>query len=671
MWKKRLAVGLMALLLGQALFATPGFALEAKSPLIKGKGSASKEKAKVSIPEEYVPVLSTYYDVLYAGSGEDLTWENLQDMGLCPLLSDLPAGEEDHFGYYLRDINQDGVMELFLGYQNSAYVETVYQMFTVTDGELSLVFTADETDSLYLLSNNTLLLKGYVEGEEVYDYIYVLEEDGNVYMAGGVFFDLVDYCYYALMEDMDPEDGILITEEAYNAQLEDYELKREYLTYTSLAGKAWEGAASAEKEDSKETGKTGKKKDAKAKKAESEAEETVQEVEAEEEAPKAETEETASKETKKKNKKTEKKTKGKTKKTEEAQENTQEAKPQDGEETGEEKKEEVAYADMANSLFYSHEVIYDQQTGIPVANILLPKGWRASLSMDWSFMSTDSPGVATLTLDSPDSLARITLVSNRAFCDMSTGGMRYQEGYLSEIYNTNLYYRNAEDMCAYFTGGEQPSRSLSVSPAMVDLVEEAARVKLGRLENEGIYGLGSEGTVARNLYESEYGVTDLCVFVVAAEVSTGQSIDTIFWNVPITFRLDTASWEAYEMYAPVFEAVAANSDFTGDFLFVNVSYGASIAQVISQGLTDQTMESLLSNSDSWLDTYQSSPEYDSDTWAKEWSDVIYERNEYETLDGGTIKVDTAYDSVYQDGDSIYMGPDGLAPDGWTKLEETY
>ena len=46
-----------------------------------------------------------------------------------------------------------------------------------------------------------------------------------------------------------------------------------------------------------------------------------------------------------------------------------------------------------------------------------------------------------------------------------------------------------------------------------------------------------------------------------------------------------------------------------------------------------------------------------------------ERNEYLTEDGSSIKVDTKYDTVYQNEDLIYMGPDGLAPDGWTRLQQ--
>ena len=57
----------------------------------------------------------------------------------------------------------------------------------------------------------------------------------------------------------------------------------------------------------------------------------------------------------------------------------------------------------------------------------------------------------------------------------------------------------------------------------------------------------------------------------------------------------------------------------------------------------------------------------SDSFLNAWSDVIKERYDYTTEDGSVIKVGTEYDSVYQNGDDIYMGPDGQAPDGWTKL----
>ena len=54
-----------------------------------------------------------------------------------------------------------------------------------------------------------------------------------------------------------------------------------------------------------------------------------------------------------------------------------------------------------------------------------------------------------------------------------------------------------------------------------------------------------------------------------------------------------------------------------------------------------------------------------------WDDAIKDQTQYQTEDGGYVKVPTQYDAVYQNGDSFYLGTDGGAPDGWTKLYEGY
>ena len=59
--------------------------------------------------------------------------------------------------------------------------------------------------------------------------------------------------------------------------------------------------------------------------------------------------------------------------------------------------------------------------------------------------------------------------------------------------------------------------------------------------------------------------------------------------------------------------------------------------------------------------------YTSDDWANDWSDYIYDRNEYTTADGSTIKVGTEVDSVFQNGDEFYFGSKADAPLGWEQL----
>jgi hypothetical protein len=49
--------------------------------------------------------------------------------------------------------------------------------------------------------------------------------------------------------------------------------------------------------------------------------------------------------------------------------------------------------------------------------------------------------------------------------------------------------------------------------------------------------------------------------------------------------------------------------------------------------------------------------------------VIKEQDTYATADGNSIKVPTSYDTVYQNKDLIYMGPQIDLNSDWTQLSK--
>lgn len=327
--------------------------------------------------------------------------------------------------------------------------------------------------------------------------------------------------------------------------------------------------------------------------------------------------------------------------------------------------------------YFTHQAL--SYAGVPVANVLVPDGWSAQVSVNWSFVSTSSPGVAQVTLLSPDGRSAICLVSNQSFADMTVNGARVAEGIDYGLYMTNKFYRNAEQAAEMELerlgyGGASLVERYEVADSLVNMADEAAQVKLQSNMGAASTALGYEGTVVDNLYRLGDGYIECFLMVTASETLASTNyvqLDSLFWNLPMECLLVADSREAYDSYRPMFELVTANSSFTMEFLYVNLRYGSAIDDVIHAGLMQQSYEYIMGESGSWLEEYQSSPDYEPRNWTDEWSDVIMERNEYRTTDGGTLKVDTAYDSVYQDGDRIYMGPDGLAPDNWTKLEKTH
>ena len=68
----------------------------------------------------YDGILQKYYDVLYADWYMLLTAEDIEDMGLCYMLAYLHEDEKALVGYYLQDINGDGIDELFIGSNTSS-----------------------------------------------------------------------------------------------------------------------------------------------------------------------------------------------------------------------------------------------------------------------------------------------------------------------------------------------------------------------------------------------------------------------------------------------------------------------------------------------------------------------------------------------------------------------
>lgn len=328
------------------------------------------------------------------------------------------------------------------------------------------------------------------------------------------------------------------------------------------------------------------------------------------------------------------------------------------------------------SGYFTHQTLYNNN--IPVANVLIPEGWSASVSVDWNFISTTTPGVAEVTLNSPDGHAAIRMISNQSYSGFTVNGSQVAEGVDMGLYTTNLNYRNAGDyqsllLQALGLSDATLLEEYEVSDSMRQMAEDAAQVKLQSQLGSISTPLGCEGTVADRHYVSGDSHLECFSLVTMARSSanTGHVImESMFWNIPFTYMLVTDSQEAYDQYHPLFGLVSGNSSFTMDFLFVVLTYGQKIDDVIHAGLMQQSYEYIMGDSGSWLSEYQSSSDYDSSKWAEGWSDVIKEQNEYVTTDGGHIKVDTKYDTVYQNGDQLYMGPEGQAPDGygWERLE---
>ena len=555
----------------------------------------------------YDEILQKYYDVLYADWYMPLTAGDIEEMGLCYMLAYLHEDEKALVGYYLQDINGDGIDELFIGNNTPYYIETIYQLYTVVDGEPTPVFTAGERDALYLRGDGTLLREGSGSASESFSLIYRLDDTGWARVQEGVIYDdnAAGGPYFLLKG----EDETAVSEKQFTATQLAYEKGKIFVNYNSLY--TWHNGETVTPVYPEGTGDSA---------------------------------------------------------SHQQRPGTQNVSPAQTQSTS-----------GGGQGYFSAQTLYDPQTGVPTAKVLVPSGWDSSVSVNWSFMSTSSPGVGRVTLQSPDGKAAILIVSNQALADMTYNGTRVGEGTDPGLYITTLHYRDADGVQQVGLqnegyGGAELIGSYPVADSILAMVQEAAQVKLQANLAALITPIGCEGTAADNLYRYGNTYIEYYTLVTAARVDVNNGrvdLDCTYWNVPISFMFIADSREAYDRYRPVFNTVVANSDFTFEFLYVNIRYGSAIDDAIHAGLMQKSMEYILGSSGSWVTEAENSPDFDSGKFADQWSDVIYERDEYETTDGSRIKVSTQYDTVYQDGDRLYMGPDAYAPDGWTRLEKTY
>ena len=312
--------------------------------------------------------------------------------------------------------------------------------------------------------------------------------------------------------------------------------------------------------------------------------------------------------------------------------------------------------------------------------MLVPKGWTAELDVNWNFVSTTTPGVATVILTSPDGHGIIRLASAEHFTDFDDPLTYPREGTYAKVYMTYLRYRNAADfqkLTLEMLNCENAElvEEFDVPESLRQTVVTASELLLQNTYNSsnGSTPLSSEGTVAHRHYRVAGRHLEMLTLDMSARGITYGSVtqnENVCWYIPMDYLLAADSQEDYDLYHPVFQQVIAGSAFTLDFQFVNVTYGDKIREAVHNGLLQESYQYIMSDSIGWLTDYYKTTESDAGSWSGGWDDVIKEVNTYQTTDGGAIKVSTQYDTVYQNGDQIYMGPESQSPEGygWTKLE---
>lgn len=346
---------------------------------------------------------------------------------------------------------------------------------------------------------------------------------------------------------------------------------------------------------------------------------------------------------------------------------------------------------VSAGVFGAYVTLTDPSTGVAVLDTMLPRGWTAQLQTNWNFISTINPCVATASFVSPDGQAEMIIQTSQDYleCLDATGLTQRRDGIDMTTYITYLSYKNAGkflDMCFNGVLGTE-GVVIQETPAddtLLSMLQQIAQAYLdsqvsGLQSLAGPYGYtvwpgNSEGTASFRRYRFTAGdgnsyVADALCLCICIEYTSGNgyvlSTDRP-WTIPITsfcIATDEASLEKYKVQTAM---ILDNCLQRNEFIHLKQSYGRDIRNLIMAQQTNQIALMTEAQAQAYLNDYDVSA-YTSDEWANDWSDYIYDQQEYTTLDGGAVKVSTAYDAVYQSGDDFYFGPAGGAPDGWTQL----
>lgn len=348
-------------------------------------------------------------------------------------------------------------------------------------------------------------------------------------------------------------------------------------------------------------------------------------------------------------------------------------------------------ASKYSGSFGTYTTLTDPTTGVPVMDAVLPYGWTAQVQCDWSFVSTNNPCIANIVFTSPDQKATVLIQTAHDYLQSyDTSGLFPHQDYIDqETYIVHLAYKNAGqvlDMCfngLLGTGGTVVKED-PVPDEVQSLLDQTAQTYLTTLVNGinrtgGGYGVtaqasGSEGTVSMRRYrytgsDGQSYLADAMALCIAAEYispSYGTSFVYIPWAVPGITVFSAPDEATLEKYRAQYEMITQNAVIRNEFNYVKQAYGSQIRSMLMKQQANSIAAITEAQAQSYLNDYDSSG-YTSDDWANDWSDYIYDRNEYTTADGSTIKAGTEFDTVYQNGDEFYFGSQGSAPFGWEQL----
>ncbi len=334
----------------------------------------------------------------------------------------------------------------------------------------------------------------------------------------------------------------------------------------------------------------------------------------------------------------------------------------------------------------------DSGLNMVVGQMTAPDDWQVSEQVQWSNYG-NYPGMTQLSAVSPDGLRSFQLISTMSYYQTDSIFSSLGENETDPTtYRIHRQYRTAEQFVELFISNlgctsAQKLGSCSIDQQSLGALQSVAEQHayqtgyslVQSLANLGMSAnlAGYESTVVDNRYAvtTQSGQTEYIeVFTLVWAYQTSWvvqnssiTVNEIYWCVPFMYISTAESEQALASTQNEFLTFVSNSHVSPEFYYLVQQYRSYIENQLAQQLTNQ-IQAATEIQSQLMDGYSSSSDTN-DRVTDMWSDYIYDRDDYTTSDGSTVKVPTYYDHVYEtDSGDIYVTNDTLdVPSDWQEL----
>ena len=334
----------------------------------------------------------------------------------------------------------------------------------------------------------------------------------------------------------------------------------------------------------------------------------------------------------------------------------------------------------------------DSGLNMVVGQMTAPDDWQVSEQVQWSNYG-NYPGMTQLSAVSPDGLRSFQLISTMSYYQTDSIFSSLGENETDPTtYRIHRQYRTAEQFVELFISNLGCTSARKLGSCSIDQqslgalqsVAEQHAYQTGyslvqSLANLGMSAnlVGYESTVVDNRYAvtTQSGQTEYIeVFTLVWAYQTSWvvqnssiTVNEIYWCVPFMYISTAESEQALASTQNEFLTFVSNSHVSPEFYYLVQQYRSYIENQLAQQLTNQ-IQAATEIQSQLMDGYSSSSDTN-DRVTDMWSDYIYDRDDYTTSDGSTVKVPTYYDHVYEtDSGDIYVTNDSLnVPSDWQEL----